>query len=207
MTETQIQILVEIIILLSTLYLIFFKNYFKKKGENLATKEDIGDITQKVESVKIEYQKNLEEIKSQLNIVNKKNEILLNEKVRTFLEIQKKINDCKKYCEARYGDYLGSDFHPNTDSIPDDTNKSLLSYSTELHYLERDNFIFLTEKSRNQIRKVVSTLTTHCNMEIAIMDKEFESEHEQGIMESYKTIETELNELLELMYEELNNNA
>ena len=84
---------------------------------------------------------------------------------------------------------------------------SLLSYSTELHYLERDNFIFLTEKSRSQIRKVISTLTTHCNMEIAIKDKEFESENKEGIMSSYKTIETELNELLELMYKELNNNA
>ncbi len=180
MTETQL--FIEILTLVAALYLIFFKNYFKKKGENIATKEDIGEITRQVESVKTEYQENLENIKSQINLSYKKNEVLLNEKVRTFMEIQKCINNCKKYCEARYGDYLGSDFHPNTDSIDQEVNKSLLSYSTELHYLERENFIFLTEKSRKQIRAVINHLSTLCNMEIAIMDEEFDREYSSGTM-------------------------
>lgn len=38
--------------------------YLKRKGENYATKEDIGNITDKVESVRSDYAKVLEEVKS-----------------------------------------------------------------------------------------------------------------------------------------------
>ena len=33
----------------------FLPNYFSKKGENLATKEDIEEITEKIESVRVEF--------------------------------------------------------------------------------------------------------------------------------------------------------
>lgn len=40
--------------------------YLKKKGENLATKEDIAELTRKVESVRTEYLKQLEDYKTEL---------------------------------------------------------------------------------------------------------------------------------------------
>lgn len=38
-------------------------SYFRKKGENLATKEDIAAITHKVERVRLEYAESLEQLK------------------------------------------------------------------------------------------------------------------------------------------------
>ena len=42
--------------------------YFSEKGKNIATKEDIGDITSSVESVKQEFRKETEAFKSQLQL-------------------------------------------------------------------------------------------------------------------------------------------
>ena len=42
-----------------------FRGYLNKKGENLATKQDIAEITDKIEQVKSEYTERLEEIKQQ----------------------------------------------------------------------------------------------------------------------------------------------
>ena len=42
----------------------FLPSYFSEKGKNLATKEDVAAITDKVESVKTDYAKVLEELKS-----------------------------------------------------------------------------------------------------------------------------------------------
>lgn len=42
-------------------------SYFSKKGENLATKEDIDEITRKIESVKNEYAHSLESTKAELS--------------------------------------------------------------------------------------------------------------------------------------------
>lgn len=52
------QIILEIVILLCGLYLALFKSYFTEKEKNLATLEDIKDITKKVEEVKSEIQNN-----------------------------------------------------------------------------------------------------------------------------------------------------
>lgn len=45
----------------------FLPKYFSKKGENLATKEDISEITDKIESVKHEYANDLESVKAELS--------------------------------------------------------------------------------------------------------------------------------------------
>lgn len=50
-----LKIALEIILTLIGFYIIFFKNYFKAKAENLATKEDIGEITKEIEKVKNEF--------------------------------------------------------------------------------------------------------------------------------------------------------
>lgn len=69
METEEINLILEIIIIIGGLYLIFFKSYFKEKGKNLATLEDIGQITEKVEGVKsliqkqnISYQINFSEL-------------------------------------------------------------------------------------------------------------------------------------------------
>ncbi|MDO5615971.1 MAG: hypothetical protein Q4G16_07265 [Cruoricaptor ignavus] len=47
-----VQISLQIILILIALYLALFKSYFQEKGKNIATKEDIEEITQKVEKIK-----------------------------------------------------------------------------------------------------------------------------------------------------------
>lgn len=50
----NLQITFDIILILIGLYLAFFKSYFTEKGKNLATKEDIGEITHEIETIKNE---------------------------------------------------------------------------------------------------------------------------------------------------------
>ena len=49
----------------------FLPSYFAKKGENLATKEDIAAITHEIEQVRVHYAGQLEAIKASLDITNR----------------------------------------------------------------------------------------------------------------------------------------
>jgi hypothetical protein len=49
-------------------YIVFVKKYFEKKAENLATKEDIQEITRLTELSKIEFTKQIEEYKKELDL-------------------------------------------------------------------------------------------------------------------------------------------
>lgn len=46
---------IEILLILLGIYIIFFKSFIQEKGKNLATKEDIGKITEEIEKVKNEF--------------------------------------------------------------------------------------------------------------------------------------------------------
>jgi len=57
-------IIIQIVIILGIAY---FSHYFQEKGKNLATKEDISEITAKIEQVKHEYSSKLESVKNVLS--------------------------------------------------------------------------------------------------------------------------------------------
>ena len=46
----------------------YLPSYFQKKGENLATKEDIEEITDKIESIRSDYATKLESVKADLSL-------------------------------------------------------------------------------------------------------------------------------------------
>ena len=83
----------QVLILLGIGSLFLFRKYLfsysSEKGKNLATKEDIGDITRKVEDVKTGYITEIERLKVDLSLLSRKNNILLDEKIRVFKRLQK----------------------------------------------------------------------------------------------------------------------
>lgn len=62
-------------------YLIY---YFREKGKNLATKEDIGGITHEIEDVKNQYSSDLEKFKADLQVMVR-NESILTENINEAL--------------------------------------------------------------------------------------------------------------------------
>lgn len=62
-----------ILTFIASLYVVFFKSYFTEKGKNLATKQDIDVITKSVESIKVEFIKETERLKHELQFENQIN--------------------------------------------------------------------------------------------------------------------------------------
>jgi hypothetical protein len=70
MNSEVFSLVVQVFILLLGVYLAFFKSYFSEKGKNLATQEDIEEITEKVESIKTEFVRETEKLKIELQFEN-----------------------------------------------------------------------------------------------------------------------------------------
>ena len=68
-------VIVVLIIILPLFLKKYLPAYFNEKGKNLATKEDIKEITDKVESVKSNYAKDIEAFKRELDSLEKRKEI------------------------------------------------------------------------------------------------------------------------------------
>lgn len=62
----EAELIIEILILIAAIYLAFFKSYLTEKGKSAALKEDIEVLTREVESVKNEFVKEQEMLKTDL---------------------------------------------------------------------------------------------------------------------------------------------
>lgn len=83
--EKTIEIILLSLNICFLLYLAFFKSYFKEKGKNLATKEDIGEITGIIEQIKANFSNETESIKHELQFINQKRITLLGEERNAIL--------------------------------------------------------------------------------------------------------------------------
>jgi biopolymer transport protein ExbB/TolQ len=67
--DNPIYTLSQVAIFLCILYLMFIKEFVKKKGANLADKQDIEDITEKIEQVKNQFTQENEHLKANLQFL------------------------------------------------------------------------------------------------------------------------------------------
>ena len=84
-----------------------------EKGKNLATKEDIGEITEKIENVKSAYAADLEEIKSTLTAINQQRLHLFEKRtdamIQFFEDASILLSSLKADWGFRYSDIEGLD--------------------------------------------------------------------------------------------------
>lgn len=200
--------IIDVIILLGIITIVimlrsYLPSYAKEKGKNLATREDISEITRKVEEVRTQHSAQLEHLKVDLGLLSKKNDILLAEKVRVFKELQKRLVMFKRYCEASYGDIAGGEFHPRSTDLPDDYNKSALVHLTAIHYLVEENFIFLSDHARAILSDFDSKMSLMCSMELAILDTNYDPLVMKGVPDAYESAIKRIDECLIDLFKDL----
>lgn len=106
-----------IIIIIGILAWQYFIFYFREKGKNLATKEDIAEITHEIEEVKTQYSSDLEKFKAELQLMVR-NDSLISENVHETLLI------FFKDCTSLYYEKLTISFY----HFPVDEGETLMDY-------------------------------------------------------------------------------
>lgn len=83
----------------TTVLVWYVASYTKEKGKNLATREDIHEITRQIESAKIEYAKELEGLKNQLNAKFHAHTLKLNKEFQCLQEVWSALLDLQCLAE------------------------------------------------------------------------------------------------------------
>jgi hypothetical protein len=80
-------IFIEFLLLILGLYIIFFKSYASEKGKNAATKEDVAEITQRVEVIKSTFIAETEKLKGELLVQSQMKIVFHNDKRKAILNL------------------------------------------------------------------------------------------------------------------------
>lgn len=128
-------VIIQILILFIGMYLALFKSYFTEKGKNLATKEDVEDITKKVESIKTEFIKETEKLKHELQFENQIKISFTNDLKNSIVEV---YDDYNNWHNIIYNSFLNSlDFSlKDIDKADMEMDKAYLKFETAVSKLE-----------------------------------------------------------------------
>jgi hypothetical protein len=111
----------------------------------------------------------LERMKTDLSLLSRKRDILLDEKIRVFKDLQYRLVSLKRYLAASAAEYgYASEFAPRPDSLPAEIERSTLNHLTALHNLIEENFIFLSQDARQLLDDFTGRLSLVCSMELHI---------------------------------------
>ena len=158
------------LLLICTLFIWYFGDYFRQKGKNLATKEDINKITDIAEKIRSEYLEKLERIKFELTVLHRKHDIVLEERISIYKEFQRQLVSFKKYCHRRHGDFVGGDFAPTSDEFDEEGNKSALTRLSELNDYKEENVIFISRNACNALDELQKHLGLMRNLELHLSE-------------------------------------
>lgn len=102
----EIEQFIQIALLFISVYLAFFKSYLSEKGKSAALKEDLHDLTKEVESVKNEFTKEQEILKTDLQRLLNNEISYRNEERNALINFYAIINEWRfSILEIRFGDY------------------------------------------------------------------------------------------------------
>ena len=123
----------------------FWPKYFEAKATNQATKEDIGEITTIVENIKSDLQRDVEDLKGQISLVNQHKLNLKASEREAILEYSSKLNayiyclvglDLTLYNEENYNELLKERIEINKKSFEFSVSEANLGL-----FLNDDEFI------------------------------------------------------------------
>lgn len=207
-------LLVDIVIVLQLMILVaigclfmfqkYLLSYSSEKGKNLATKEDIEEITRTVEGTKNEYVAEIEKLKAELAVFSRKNNILFDEKIRVFKRLQKNLVDLKRYCEAALGTYDDrGEFHPTLESLDSTNAGSTLMHIHALHQIQLEDFIFLSRSSNSALDELYQTCQIMPSMELHIIGNENDVDLASSTIPVYEKAMINIDKCLQTLYDEL----
>ena len=147
----------------------FFPFYIGEKGKNLATKEDISVITEKIESVKSEYARELERAKSHFQIESSLKQAFQSQSLKALEAINQLLVDITKYCWREIANRSGNE-HYVWDSVDDSLEHWNFHYfAVAIDKAILENSLYLTGSAETQLKELSSQIGLLSGMELSLM--------------------------------------
>jgi len=180
------QLIIEILLFLIGLYLAFFKSYFGEKGKNLATKEDISEITEKIENIKNSYAHSLEKAKSELQIKSALQQTFQGKCLEAVVAVNDLLVEIHLYCWKEIASRSPNEHYVWSNVDESDENKGFHYYRVAIDKISMVHGLYLTQKARQELIDLSAQIGLLSSMELALSGSAPDSEIEKSATSGYK---------------------
>lgn len=146
----------------------YFPAYMTEKGRNLATKEDIAEITARIENVKSDYAKGLEKSKSELGLVFALKHAFQDESLTALKSINVVLNDLTLYCWGKLAEISGNEHYVWQSVAGEEKDKGLHYFRVAIDRVALENHLYITSHIHEQLSELSDQVGLVSNMELAL---------------------------------------
>jgi hypothetical protein len=168
-----IRIIYEALLGLLVIYVAFIKSYIKEKGKNLATKQDIGSITEIMEQTKHDFDLKTDKIKQQIQFLNQKKFSFIEEEkdsIINFYEVYYKLLNQLMNVSSTFISDLGSEEIIRINKLIDNLQIEFDSASGRLGLFYDSNELIEAQKnlviSTIELKKLVTIFFIDMNLNL-----------------------------------------
>lgn len=196
-TEIIIRIILDSIIIIIGLYFIFWKSYIAEKGKNLATKKDIEEITNKIETVK-----------NEISFHSLRKHEYINDRKKSAIDFLNSISIWLDFTLRPLGTIYNNPTNQELlgsliNDLKTQGGKTTTCYWTLFVYFDNEKFNEIVDELYNNCLELHNLTNT---MLISIERKAIESNHKKEIFDLVKDQQkrTEINEELKKLNIQIN---
>ncbi|WP_052131326.1 hypothetical protein [Vibrio caribbeanicus] len=157
----------------------YFPKYLSEKAKNLATKEDIGQITDQVESIKRQHAVELEKIKTELDVKGALRQSFQSKSLDALTAIDELLVEIHLYSWKQLAERSPNEHYvwSNVDTLVD--NRHFHYYRVAIDKVKMVHGLYLTSAAQQALSDLSQSLGMLSSMELALS-----SEPDEAILES-----------------------
>lgn len=148
----------------------YFSTYISEKAKGLATKEDITDITNKIERVKSDYAHSLEKTKFEYQVKSSLEQAFKSKCLEALVAVNDLLVEIHLYCWKKIAERSPNEHYVWRNVDDSDEKKHFHYYRAAVDKVAMVHSLYLTDTARNALSELGSQLGLLSSMELALSD-------------------------------------
>jgi len=165
----------------------YFPKYFSEKAKNLATKEDIAEITNQVENVKSSYSLALEKAKSEYQIKSALQQAFQAKCLEALVAVNDLLVEIHLYCWKQIAERSPNEHYVWSNVDDTDDGKHFHYYRVAADKIAMMYGLYLTQNAKNALHELSDQIGLLSSMELALSNDDPHPEIEESAVSGYKT--------------------
>ena len=165
----------------------YLSKYVSEKAKNLATKEDIEDITNKIESVKSSYSHTLEKAKSEFQIKSSLQQAFQSKCLEAVVAVNDLLVEIHLYCWKEIAERSPNEHYVWSNVNESAENKGFHYFRVAIDKTAMTYGLYLTEKAKNALFDLAFQIGLLSSMELALLGSDPDPVVEDSAVSGYET--------------------
>lgn len=165
----------------------YFPKYVSEKAKNLATKEDVADITRQIEEVKSNYALALEKAKHNFQVKSALEQAFQSKCLEALVAVNDLLIEIHLYCWKEIAERSPNEHYVWSSVDESDEEKHFHYFRVAIDKLAMVHSLYLTEHARDSLHELSSQIGLLSSMELALIGSDPDPRVEDSAVSGYET--------------------